>query len=114
MAALTSTNLSNGGAVTATVNTLTSSDTFNFSNSPQQRMVLRNATGGSLTVNLDGANATTFEIDGFGTVDPTSGLDIVVANGATAAITLVSRNRYLGGEVTVTGGTGIECIILEG
>ena len=114
MAALTITDISAGGAVAATVNTLTSSDTFTYVNAPQLRMVLTNATGGALTINLDGADTTTFSVDGYGQLDPTTGLDVSVPDGESRAIVLNSRSRYLTGQVTMTGGLNATCIILQG
>lgn len=113
MALLVATNIKPGGDVLATVNTLGASDTYTFDFNKSPILMLRNATGGPLTVNLDGADSALVSVDGYGSVDPTSGLDITVADGTTKAIKLKSRNAYLQGEVTITGGDLAEAIILE-
>ena len=116
MAALTVTtlNVDGGGPVTATVNTLTTSDTLTFRNSPQQRILVSNGTGGSVTLNLDGADSAAFNVEGYGTLDPTSGLDIVIPDGQSRALFLGSRSRFLTGQITLTGASGATCTILEG
>jgi hypothetical protein len=113
MGALTTTSIRAGGDIAVTVNTLTASDTVTLDFNNQPIMYIDNVTAGSLTLNLDGADSATISVDGYGTVDPTSGLDITVGAGAQKAIKLNSRSKYLQGVVTITGGDGAEVVILE-
>lgn len=113
MAVLVKTSLSAGGAVTPTVNTLGASDTVTFNLSKQPIVYIDNVTVGELTINFDGADSTAFNVEGYGSVDPTAGFDVVVAAGAQAAFKVLSRREYLEGEVTITGGDGAEVVILE-
>ena len=107
------TDLSAGGFQTVTPITLSSSDTLTFSNSPRQRLVLVNGTGGSLTVTFNGDSAANSQVEGFGPVDPTAGLQVTLADNAVTAISLVTRNAYMQGTIAITGGTGITAYLLE-
>lgn len=116
MAALTLSNLNvdAGGWQTATQNTLTASDTFTFNNSLQQRIIVTNGTGSDVTLNLDGAGAAAFNVEGYGELDPTAGLNVTIPNNQSRVLRANSRGRFLTGEVTMTGASGATCFILEG
>ena len=112
MATITATAVA-AGRVTVTETTLTASDTFTYVANGRQLLVLRNGTGGSLTVNIDGADATTVSVRGVGAVDVSGGYSTgVITTGTTAVIQLDSIKEYLAGVIAVTGGTGISASLL--
>lgn len=101
------------GRVTITETTLTSSDTFTYVPNRRQVLVLKNGTGGTLTVTIDGAGATTVPVPGVGSVDISGGFSTgAIAAGALVAIQLDSISEYLKGVIEVTGGTGISASLL--
>lgn len=112
MAALTVSAVGGAGAKATTLNTLGASDTFSFA--PGDIILLRNATGGALTPNFDGADGTTVGVPGVGDVSVASGVTLssIAAAGERVifADTIIS---YLQGVTTITGGTGIICTILR-
>ena len=88
--------------------TLGASDTFTYLPGRGQVMTLRNASGGALTPNFDGAGGTTVPVSGLVAVDVTSGLTLAsIANGAVSAIPLDTISAYLKGTIALTGGDGI-------
>ena len=98
----------------ATVTTLTASDTFTFDSTKRSILVLNNVTAGALTVNIDGDGATTVNVSGVGSVDISGGFSTAsIPAGATHLVHLNSINKYLSGTIAVTGGTGIEAMLLE-
>jgi hypothetical protein len=115
MAALSATSLSSVGANTTPSSTLTASDTFTYSSNSNQILVLRNGTGGALTVNLLGNAATTVAVPGYGNVTVSAGYSTgSIAAGATVTIALNTIAAYLSGtSVTVTGGTGISATLYQ-
>lgn len=106
MAALTNTTVTNG-VFTPTTNTLTSSDTLTYDSGKKQLLVLRNTTGSSVNVTIDGNGGTTVAVDGIGSVDVSAGLVVAVPANATRAVLLPSIRHYLQGTVAVTGGVGV-------
>jgi hypothetical protein len=96
------------GAFTATESTLSASDTITVLPGKTQLMVLRNATAGSLTLNIDGAGGTTLDVLGYGVVSLASGLNIVLAAGEQKAVILSTINSFLQGVVTLTGASGVK------
>jgi hypothetical protein len=114
MAAITGTSIRGVGAQAATITTLGASDTLTYNAGKSPILILDNVTGGALTPNIDGDGGTTLESDELGSVDVSGGLTLAsIGAGDTVALRLNTINAYLQGIVTVTGGTGIEAILLE-
>ena len=116
MAALTQTSLTGTGVRNLTANTLTSSDTFTWTQGTRQVLEPLNTTGGALTVNLLGSAAVAgIDPNGGGTVTYAAGYSTgsIPATTGRVVIPLDSIQGYLaGGTVTVTGGTGITAYLL--
>ena len=105
MAVLTSTAFASGiGAVLATVNTASASDTMVYVAGSNQLVELDNTTGGSLTMNIKGtAPSAVYPINKTGTtVDLSAGLSVVVAASAKKILNLDKISAYLEGTGTVT------------
>lgn len=101
------------GRVTITETTLTSSDTFTYVPNRRQLLVLKNDSGGPLTVTIDGDGATTVPVPGVGSLDISGGFSTgAIADGALVAVQLDSISEYLKGTIAVTGGTGIAASLL--
>lgn len=97
------------GPFTAALTTLTSSDTITYNAGRKQLLVVRNPTGGTLNLNIDGADGTTVNVPGIGSVSVASGLTIAIPTLEVRAVVLSTISEYLKGVVTLTGGTG--CIV---
>lgn len=114
MATITATNMQGGGVKAVTETTLTGTDTFSYSAFKRPVLLLRNPTGGSLTVNIDGAGATTVAVPGVGNVNIADGYSTgAIGAGASRAIELSTIEKYLQGVIAVTGGNGIVASLLE-
>lgn len=115
MATITATSMTGQGDRAVTWTTLTASDTFTYNSGRSPVLILRNDTGGALTVTIDGAGSTTKAVAGLGAdVDVSGGFATAeIANGATRAIPLNTISAYLAGAIAVTGGTDIEAALLE-
>lgn len=115
MATIVATDMTDSGKRTVTLTTLTGTDdTFAYSNSKRQVLVMRNATGGALTPIIDGAGSTSVAVKGVGSVDVSGGYAVgSIADGAAVAIPLDSISAYLTGVIAITGGTGLVCELLE-
>lgn len=87
----------------APLSTLTASDTITFSPNRKQLLVIRNPTGGSLTLKIDGDAGTTVAVPGLGNVSVAAGYDIVVGAGLSRAVVLSTISGYCQGVVTLTG-----------
>jgi hypothetical protein len=96
-----------GGSFAAAISTLTSSDTITFNAGKKQLLVLRNPTGGSLTLKIDGDGGTTVAVNGIGPVSVSGGYDIVVGAGLSVAVVLGTIKHYCKGVVTLTGASGM-------
>lgn len=93
-----------GGGMKAPLNvtTLTTADTLKFERGCSQYLFLRNATAGSITVTLDGDDASNmYQVDGYGTRSLTAGYSIVLAVAAVVLVPLESIRGYLDGVVNV-------------
>lgn len=115
MATITPTPVRGAGAPgTLAVTVLTASDTLVYKPTQSQVLILRNDTGASKTVNIDGANATTISPTGYGgTISVAGGKDIVIADGASAFVRLSDIKAFLAGIIAITGGTGVEAMLIE-
>lgn len=96
-----------GGSFAAALTTLGSSDTITFNAKKKQLLVLRNPTGGSLTLKIDGDGGTTVAVNGIGAVSVSGGYDIVVGAGLSVAVILSTIKHYCQGVVTLTGASGM-------
>lgn len=114
MAAITATNMKAPATQAVTKTTLGASDTFAYNASRRPVLMLDNVTAGALTVNIDGSGGTTVTPSGLGSIDVSAGYSTAsIGAGNTVAITLSTISEYLKGVITVTGGTGIEAVLLE-
>ena len=103
MPAIASIDASAAGPFTAPITTLTASDTITFRPNKKQLLVVRNPTGGSLTLNIDGDAGTTVTVPGLGSVSVASGLNIAIPTLESRAVVLSTVSAYCQGTVTLTG-----------
>lgn len=113
MALLAPINASQTGSFTSALTTLTAADTLTFDTKKRQLLVLRNPTGGSLTLKIDGDGGTSVPVDGLGSVSVASGFDIVVPAGESRAVVLNSIRHYCQGVVNLTGASGMVAQLFE-
>lgn len=112
MAELTATNIQSSGARAVVINTLTASDTFVYRRGAV--MVVKNATAGALTPNIDGDAGSTVPVRGAVPLDVSGGYTFPsIAAGATVAVSLDTISAYLQGTITMTGGAGCEVALLN-
>ena len=105
MATIANTLLTGTSARVVAQTTLGASDTFTYLPGRGQVLTLRNASGGALTPNIDGAGGTTVPVAGLVPVNVAAGLTLAsIANGAVVAIPLDTISAYLKGVIAVTGG----------
>lgn len=106
-----------GGGMKAplTVTTLGTADTLRFERGCGQYLFLRNPTGGSITVTLDGQDASNmYQVDGYGTRSLTAGYAITIAAGASYLVPLGTISGYLVGTVDVTStGAGVQAALIS-
>jgi hypothetical protein len=113
MAAITATSTRVNGDFVVTETALGASDTLTYSSGGRQLLILRNPTGASVAVTIDGSAGTTISPSGYGgTVSVASGKTINVAAGATRCVNLDTISAFCQGTVAVTGGTGVYASIL--
>jgi hypothetical protein len=103
MAAIASIDASPLGSFAAAISTLSADDTITFNSRKKQLLVLRNTTGGSLTVTIDGDGGTTVAVPGIGNVTVSGGYAIVVGAGLSVAVVLNTVSAYCAGVVHLTG-----------
>lgn len=115
MAVITATSLQGTGWKVGANTTLGASDTLVYDPAKTQVLVLHNVTAGALTPNIDGASASaSIPVAGYGTVNATAGLTSAsVAAGSSCSIVLSKNYEYMKGTITITGGDGMEAILLE-
>lgn len=113
MAAIASINAAQVGAFAAAITTLTADDTITFNAGKKQLLVLRNTTGGSLTVTIDGTTGTTVQAPGVGSVSVAAGLAIPVAAGASVAVVLSTISAYCQGVVHLLGASGLTAQLFD-
>lgn len=114
MATLSQTTLSQSGVFVPTKTVLSAADVITYTPNANQILVLHNITGVAVVVTIDGASGTTVPVAGAGgtTVSVAAGLAVTVAANAFNAVRLDTISAYLQGVVAVTGGVGIEAIVL--
>lgn len=114
MATIVATLTTGAGKRTLTETTLTgTTDTFSFTESRGQILILRNPTAGALSPIIDGDGSTSVTVPKIGAVDLSSGYAVgSIAAGAVVAIPLDSIALYLRGTIAITGGTGLVASLL--
>jgi len=116
MAVISKTNVNVTAPVTMAVTTLGASDTFVYDrNKAASILILRNATGGSLSPVITGADAVDGFLPGYGAVDVAGGYAGFGSIGAGVAkvVDLKAADGWLKGTITVTSGSGIVASLLE-
>lgn len=113
MAAIASTIASKAGAFAAPETPLSASDTITFSPSRKQLLTLRNTTASPVVVTLDGADGTTVQVGGLGSVSVAAGLAITVPANARMAVVLGTVRLYCQGVVALTGGVGVSVSVID-
>jgi hypothetical protein len=113
MATLAKTNINVAGAFTPTKLSLGSSDTFTYTPGTNSILVLYNTTASPITVTIDGASGTTVPVPNTGaTLDVSAGIAITVPANAYKAVRLDTISAYLNGTIAMTGGTGVDAVLL--
>jgi hypothetical protein len=109
MAAISSISVVRTGDFSAPLTTLGASDTITYDSRKTQLLVLRNPTGGSLTLTIDGDGGTTVDGSGLGvgSINVDSGYAIVVGAGLSRSVVLRSIQAYCQGVVTLSGASGM-------
>lgn len=115
MATIAKTLITGSGQRVLTETTLTgTADTFVYQQGVGMVLLLRNPTGGALSPTIDGADGTTVEKAGLGSVSVAGGYAVgSIAAGAARAIPLDSISDYLQGEIAITSGTGLVGALLS-
>jgi hypothetical protein len=116
MATITATDMTGSGEREITENTLTASDTFTFTESKNQILVIRNDTAGAITPNIDGDGASSDKDIPGGplALDLSAGYTLgSIGIDEVFAIPLNSIKNYLVGTIAITGGDGAEASLLE-
>lgn len=115
MATIVATNMQGSGRRTVTYTELTgTADTFSYNASQNPVLVIRNDSGGALSPVIDGDGATTIQVSGLGSVDVSGGFAVgSIADGVTVSIPLNTISAYLTGTIAITGGTGLDCALLN-
>lgn len=112
MPAIVPTSMQGPGMRTLTETTLTASDTFSYQ--AGDILLLRNPTGGALSITLDGAGGVSWPVDGAPDINTTAGLALAsIPTLGARVIPLDTIRAYLLGVTTVTGGTGAIASILR-
>jgi hypothetical protein len=101
------------GPFTITETTLGASDTFVRDTRFKQFLVLRNPTGGSLTLTIDGDGGSNVNAPGLGVVAVGGGTAVVVAAGAHRWVNLSTIEQYLQGTITCSGASGLVAAIVN-
>lgn len=113
MANLAKTNINVAGAFTPTMLSLGASDTFTYTPGTNSILVLYNKTASIVTVTLDGSGGTTVPVPNTGaTLDVSAGLAISVPANGYKAVRLDSVSAYCQGTINLSGGTGVDAVLL--
>ena len=103
-----------GASRQATVTTIGSSDTFNYTTGTGQLLILRNPTGGTITPVIDGGFGTIYPVEGLGGRSVSGGLpSLSTTAGTTKIIPLDTVKAYLQGTITITSGSGLQAILIS-
>ena len=116
MAALVSSSAGSTGLHAATQNVLTASDTFVYKQGAGQRLILRNASGLAVTLNLLGNLAVPAQVPGVGPVAVAAGFSTGSLPNSAPNIFEVALDtiyQYLTGTVTITGGIGCSAYLYD-
>lgn len=113
MAAITNTTANGIGSFACNEQTLGSSDTITVDSTKRQLMVVRNATGSSVPLLIDGDGGTSVTINGLGAVTVSGGYTITIPAGESRAVILSSINHYTQGVVTLSGASGAKIQIFN-
>lgn len=114
MATIAPTTLQGSGVRAVTETTLTASDTFTYLPNTGQMLIIRNTSGGSITVNIDGADGVQTPFQGVPAVNLQSGYFLAaMAVGVVRMIPLDSIAGFLQGVIAVSGGSGATAILLN-
>lgn len=113
MAAITNVAADIIGTITCNEQTLTSSDTITIVPGKKQLMHVRNATGSSVTLVIDGADGTSVTIPGLGSVSVAAGYSITIPTTESRAVVLSTISYYTQGVVTLTGASGAKIQIFN-
>ena len=116
MPAITATSLQGLDEKLATVTTLDgATDTLVYNQGGDPILELHNPTGGGLTPTIIGDAAVSQPCPGVGDIDTSLGYKFAaaIAAGTTVTIKLDSIRAYLRGNISITGGTGLEAILYE-
>jgi len=114
MATIAPTLMSGSGQRTLAETNLTTFNSFVYRPGTGQILILRNATGGTLTPLIDGDGGTTVPVQGIGNVSVAGGYSVgAVAAGVTKAIPLDTISAYLQGVINVTGCSGMAANLLN-
>lgn len=109
MAAISSIEITDtGSAIASTGTALSADDTITIDTRKTQLLVLRNTTGSTVNVTLDGDGASAaYQVAGVGPLDLTAGKVLAVGANAAIAVKLSALREYCKGVVHLTGGTGV-------
>lgn len=115
MATITATAMDGTGDRPLTFTALTgTADTFTYEASKSPVLVMTNNSGGPLVPTILGADATNVSVPGVGLVDVSGGFAVgSIADGDTATIPLGSISGYLTGVIDITGGTALDCALMN-
>lgn len=116
MAALTATTMQGAGQRTMTPNTLTSSDTFPFTQGTGQLLIFYNSTGSTITPQIkgDGVSGNYIAPDMGTSYSLSSGLNTVaVTAGNWWIVNLDDCRQYLAPTNTITLGSGLTAFFLS-
>ncbi|URI08780.1 hypothetical protein MW290_24700 [Aquincola tertiaricarbonis] len=113
MAAITSINAGQLGSFAAAISTLSADDTITIAPGKKQLLVLRNTTGSSLTVTVDGSAGTTVNFPGAPGVSVAGGYAIAVGAGLSVAVLLNTISAYCQGVVHLTGANGLTAQLFD-
>jgi hypothetical protein len=113
MAVIAATSARQHGPFTIAETTLGASDTFTRDERFTQFLVLRNPTGGSLSLLIDGDGGGNVNAPGLGVVNVGSGITITVAAGATRWVNLATIEQYLQGTIALTGASGMVAALIN-
>jgi hypothetical protein len=114
MPAIVATSLQGVGQRASTRTTLTATgNPFTYRPGAGDILILHNSTAGALSPVIDGADGTTADVMGLGTVTVSAGYAVgSIATGGQVVIPLDSIALYLRGVIDITTGTGLSATLL--